>query len=110
MIKEKEQNIIFGIVAVVCIILFAFALSPKSLQNDTFYTIAIGKHIYNNGISNLNNTKDIFSWHDITYTYPHWLYDLGIFVIYNNFGHGGIYASTIILASVLERIIVKMTD
>ena len=105
MIKEKEQNIIFGIVAIVCIILFAFAISPKSLQNDTFYTIAIGKHIYNNGISNLNNTKDIFSWHDITYTYPHWLYDLGIFVIYNNFGHGGIYASTIILASVLGLII-----
>lgn len=106
--KEKEQNIIFGIVVVVCIILFSFAISPKTLQNDTYYTIAIGKHIYNNGIANLNSTKDIFSWHDIPYTYPHWLYDLGIFVIFNNFGHGGIYASTIILTSILGLVIYSL--
>ena len=103
--KEKEQSIIFNIVVVVCIILFAFAISPKTLQNDTYYTIAIGEHIYNDGIFNLNSTKDIFSWHDITYTYPHWLYDFGIFLIYNSFGQDGIYASTIILTSILGLII-----
>ena len=110
MSKEKEQNIIFNIVVVVCIILFAFAISPKTLQNDTYYTIAIGKHIYNNGISNLNNTKDVFSWHDINYTYPHWLYDFGIFLIYNSFGHGGIYASTIILTSILGLVIYTLCN
>lgn len=103
--KEKEQNIIFTIVAIVCIILFAFAISPKTLQNDTFYTIAIGEYIYNNGIANL--TEDVFSWHELPYTYPHWLYDLGIFMIYNIFGHSGIYASTIILASILGLVIYK---
>ena len=106
MSKEKEQNIIFAIVAVMCIVLFAFAISPKTLQNDTFYTIAIGKWIYNNGISDL--TQDVFSWHDIPYTYPHWLYDLGIFLIYNTFGHLVIYASTILLSSLLGIIIYKM--
>ena len=106
MSKEKEQNIIFTIVAVVCIILFAFAISPKTLKNDTYYTISIGKYIYENGISNL--TEDVFSWHELPYTYPHWLYDLGIFLIYNTFGHPGIYASTIILASILGLVIYRL--
>lgn len=97
--KEKEQNVFFAIVVVMCIILFAFGISPKTLQNDTYYTIAIGDYIYHNGISNL--TEDVFSWHELPYTYPHWLYDLGIYLIYHAFGHAGIYASTIILASIL---------
>lgn len=104
--KKKEQNIIFTIVAVVCIILFAFAISPKTLQNDTYYTIAIGEYIYENGISDL--TQDVFSWHDLPYTYPHWLYDLGIFLIYNTFGHAGIYGSTITLAAILGLVIYKL--
>ena len=108
MSKEKEQNIIFTIVAVVCIILFAFAISPKTLQNDTYYTISIGKYIYENGISNL--TEDVFSWHELPYTYPHWLYDLCIFLIYNTFGHPGIYASTIIFASILGLVIYRSTS
>lgn len=101
--KEKEQNVFFAIVAVMCIILFAFGISPKTLQNDTYYTIAIGDYIYHNGISNL--TEDVFSWHELPYTYPHWLYDLGIYLIYHAFGHAGIYASTIILASILGFVI-----
>ena len=106
MVKEREQKIIFTIVAVACIILFAFAISPKTLQNDTYYTIKIGEYIYENGISNL--TEDVFSWHELPYTYPHWLYDLCIFLIYNFFGHAGIYASTIILASILGMIIYRL--
>ena len=84
--KSLEKKIIWGIVVVSCIVLFAFAISPKTLQNDTFYTIKIGEYIYNNGISNL--TEDVFSWHDLPYTYPHWLYDLGVFIVYNIFEIG----------------------
>lgn len=69
------------------------------LQNDTFYTIPIGEYIYNNGVSDL--TTDNFSWHELPYTYPHWLYDLMMFVIYNSFGQTGIYASTMIFTSIL---------
>ena len=67
---SKVQSIIFHIVAIICIILFAMAFSPKTLQNDTFYTITIGEYIYNNGISNL--TEDVYSIHDLKYTYPHY--------------------------------------
>ena len=97
--KEREQNIIFNIIAVLCIIFLCVSISPKTLQNDTFYTIKIGQYIFQNGISDL--TKDVYSWHDLPYTYPHWLYDLGMFLIYDNFGHLGIYISTMVFASML---------
>ena len=84
-VLTKKNGIIFHIIAIICIALFAAAFAPKCLQNDTYYTITIGEYIYNNGISNL--TEDIYSIHDIPYTYPHWLYDLGIFMIYNSFSN-----------------------
>ena len=96
---SKKQGFIFHIIAIICITIFAMAISPKSLQNDTFYTITIGEYIYNNGISNL--TEDMYSIHDLAYTYPHWLYDLGLFLVYNKFGHAGIYLSTMILTAIL---------
>lgn len=95
----KTQSIIFHIVAIICIALVSCAIAPKTLQNDTYYTITIGEYIYNNGISNL--TEDLYSWHELPYTYPHWLYDLGVFLIYNSFGHAGIYASTMIISALL---------
>mgnify|MGYP007069853590 CR=1 FL=1 len=93
------KSLVFHLVAIICIILLAVAISPKTLQNDTYYTIPIGEYIYNNGVENL--TEDNFSWHELPYTYPHWLYDLGIFIIFKNFGHKGIYISTMIFAAIL---------
>jgi hypothetical protein len=85
--------------AVICIALYAIAISPKTLQNDTFYTVTIGEYIYNNGIGDL--TTDMYSWHELPYTYPHWLYDFGMFLVYNKFGQAGIYGSTMVLAAIL---------
>ena len=96
---DKRRKIIFNFVAIVCIVLFCMANSPKVLQNDTFYTIKVGEYIAQNGIKNL--TTDVFSWHELPYTYPHWLYDLGIYTIYNNFGQTGIYFSTMFFYSIL---------
>ena len=31
----------FNILAIICIIIMGFAITPKTLQNDTYYTIAI---------------------------------------------------------------------
>ena len=101
---EKEKNTInkssirFTIMAIVLIAIFCFSISPVTLQNDTFYTIKIGEHIIQNGI----DMKDPFSWHEnLRYTYPHWLYDVGIYLIYNIGGQVGIYISTIVLSIIL---------
>ncbi len=99
---DKKTNIKFTIIAVICIIILSIAVSPISLQNDTFYTIKIGEHIMQNGI----DMKDHFSWHeDLPYTYPHWAYDVGIYLIYSVGGQASIYVSTIALCSLLGIIL-----
>ena len=97
--KTKMKNEIkFTIMAVVLIAIFCVALTPVTLQNDTFYTIKIGEHIMQNGI----DMQDPFSWHqDLAYTYPHWLYDVITYLIYDTFGMTGIYITTCILSVIL---------
>lgn len=97
--KTIDKNSIrFTIMAVVLIAIFCFAISPVTLQNDTFYTIKIGEHILQNGI----DMKDPFSWHEnLQYTYPHWLYDVVIYLVYSIGGQVGIYISTIVLSITL---------
>ncbi|MBQ2917358.1 MAG: hypothetical protein IJE59_04240 [Clostridia bacterium] len=95
--KTDKKSIRFNIMAILLIAIFCFSISPVTLQNDTFYTIEIGKHILENGI----DMKDPFSQHDLEYTYPHWLYDVGIYLIYSIGGQVGIYMSTVILAMIL---------
>ena len=102
MINAKEHklstSIKFTIVAIVLIAVFCVALTPITLQNDTYYTIKIGEHIVNSGI----DMKDPFSWHqDLSYTYPHWGYDVCTYFIYNAFGMTGIYITTCILTVIL---------
>ena len=93
-----KSSIRFTIMAIVLIAIFCFSIAPVTLQNDTFYTIKIGEHILQNGI----DMKDPFSWHEnLEYTYPHWLYDVGIYLIYNIGGQLGIYISTIVLSIIL---------
>ena len=101
---DKRTKIKFNILAVIMIMIFCFALTPKTLQNDTYYTIKIGEHIIQNGI----DMKDPFSWHeDLPYTYPHWAYDLATYEVFQlgeNTGIGGftaIYVMTVILAMIL---------
>ena len=106
--KSKEKKKIknstkFTILAIILISIFCFAVTPITLQNDTYYTIKIGEHIQNNGI----DMKDPFSWHEnLEYTYPHWLYDLITYWIYAVFNMDGIYIGTCILSDILGRSVV----
>ena len=96
--KKVSSNIKFIILAVILISLFCFAITPVTLQNDTFYSIKIGEHIQNVGI----DMQDPFSWHEnLSYTYPHWLYDLLTYWIYAAFNMDGIYVVTCILSCIL---------
>lgn len=80
--KRKKFNINFTIVAIILIAIFCVCITPRTLQNDTFYSIKIGELIKNNGI----DMMDHFFWHEnLSYIYPHWLYDfLNIFYIFNS--------------------------
>lgn len=103
---DKKTKIKFNIIAIISIIIFAFVISPKTLQNDTFYTIEIGKYILENGIT----MEDPFSWHELSYTFPHWAYDVMIYLIYSVGGHLGIYISTMVFAAILGLIMYFATD
>ena len=97
-LKKLSNTFKFSLIAIVLIAVFCIAITPVTLQNDTYYTIKIGEHIENNGL----DMKDPFSWHDnLDYTYPHWLYDLLTFKIFSHFGFEGIYVTTVILAVIL---------
>ena len=95
---KKLLNIAFNILAVFCIAIFCIALTPKTFQNDTFYTIKVGQGIREWGIDG----QDHYSFIDLPYTYPHWLYDVIISLLFDFLGGWtALYASTIILACTL---------
>lgn len=96
---NKMTRIAFNILAIFCIVIFAFALTPKTFQNDTFYTIKIGQDIRANGIDYV----DHYSWHEnLEYTYPHWLYDFLTGLIYDFAGgYTGVYIATVLLAMIM---------
>ena len=100
--KEKKikinSKIIFELIVLILIATFCIAITPVTLQNDTYYTIKIGEQITKTGI----DMQDHFSWHqNLAYTYPHWLYDLLTYFIYAAFGMTGIYVATCLLSAVL---------
>lgn len=103
---DTKAKVKFNIIAIICIVLLAFVLTPITFQNDTYYTIKIGEHIVQNGV----DMKDPFSWHEgLTYTYPHWLYDLGTYCVYYIGGFEGIYVVTVLLACILGIVLYGTT-
>ena len=100
---KKIKN--FKLFFIVFIIIFVIGLVSKSFQNDTFYTIKIGELIFKNGI----DMMDHFSIHlGLAYTYPHWLYDSLIYLIFNLFGYTGIYISSILILVCLVLLVLKI--
>ena len=96
--KEININVNFTLIAIILIAMLCVCITPVTFQNDTYYTIKIGELIKNYGI----DMMDHFSWHEnLSYTYPHWLYDLCTYLIYSVLGFKGIYIATCILSAVL---------
>ena len=91
--REKVINVIL----VIFLIIFTATIVEKSFQNDTFFTIAIGKEIIKNGID--ENEKMV--WHEgLKFTNPRWAFDVLIAEIYNHFDFIGIYIFVIIVACI----------
>ena len=97
--EKKSMRIAFDVLVIFCIALFCMAITPKSLQNDTFYTVKLGQLVRENGI----DYKDHFSWHEnLEYLYPHWLYDVLTSYVYDYCnGFFGVYLATMILTILL---------
>lgn len=88
--KAKKKTMFIS--GIIMIILICIAFTIRVFQNDTFYTIKVGESILKNGIDMIEH----FSWHNLAYTYPHWLYDIIIYKVYNAFDFNGLYVFTIL--------------
>ena len=95
---QKKKT--FIITSIIMIVMLCIAFTVKTFQNDTFYTIKVGESILENGI----DMKDHFSWHDLEYTYPHWLFDVVAYKIYDFGGFNALYISNIIVFIVISLI------
>ena len=88
--KKKKTFIIDSIIMIV---MLCASFTVKTFQNDTFYTIKVGESILKNGI----DMVDHFSWHDLAYTYPHWLFDIAVYKLYDLGGLNALYVTNIIV-------------
>lgn len=103
---EKKNKIKFNIIIIIAIILFAIGTIPKTLQEDTYYMIKVGEYICENGMQVIENRIEPFAWHEgITYTYPHWLFDVIFYWIFNIWDIFGIYIFTIIIGIIIYLLI-----
>jgi len=85
------------IVFIIFIVLIVSSSITKIMQNDTFFTIATGNYIIENGYDNL----DHLSWHENLNFYKlRWGFDVIIALIYNTFSFTGIYVFILIIACI----------
>ena len=105
-VKNKFYLLIFSI------ILFCFCLIVTRIDftNDLFYTIENGKDILSLGLDFLDHS----SWISLSYSHPHFLFDIFIFGVYHFFGFIAIHwfkvISFFLLASLFFKVIYKKTD
>lgn len=89
--NSKKVLLLFSVI----IAILTVGLVCKQFQNDTFFYIAIGEHILENGI----DMQEHFSWtKNLSYTFSHWAFDIIIFLIYQLAGFSGIYIGLILLS------------
>ena len=89
------------IIIILCVLIAVFSTSlvKKTFQNDTFFTIAVGNKIINEGIY----TDEDFTWHEgLKYQNVRWLFDIMIASIHHIFGYAGIYGFVIILTMTIS--------
>lgn len=103
---KKKQDFLFSILIIITISVLVFALTPRQVQNDLFYDIKIGDFILKNGI----DLKDHFSFLTLNYTYPHWLFDVIVSLIYNSFSFRGIYVFVMFAFAILLFLVYKTSN
>ena len=92
--KNKKT---FIIASIIMIIMLCAAFTVRTFQNDTYYTVKVGESILEHGI----DMKDHFSWHELDYTYPHWLFDIIVYKLHEFGGLNILYITNILVFIVI---------
>jgi len=85
------------ILSILLIIIISIIIIPKEFQNDTFYLIKVGESITKNGIDFI----DHFSFHNLPYLYPHFIFSVIVYIFYNLLSFVGLHILTIIFTIIL---------
>lgn len=96
----------FDILAIITFFVLSILFVMKMIQNDTFYYIKIGEDILKYGVDMI----DHYSIHNLKYLYPHWLYDVCIYLVYNFKGFFGLYVMNILICSLGAYIVYKFYE
>lgn len=82
----------------ICILIFSVGIVHKTFQNDTYFTIATGNYIMENGV----NDVEPFTWHqNLKFTKLRWGFDLVVAAIYNIAGYNGLYIFTVLMSALI---------
>lgn len=89
----KKHRIVIISVCILVFLCVCYTVKSYNFNTDGFYLIRLGKHILNHGI----DLKDHFSFiSGLSYTYPHWLYSVYVYLFYSKLGFFGVHISNII--------------
>ena len=96
--EEKKKNLNW-LYVLILVIISIFSVRVE-LQNDTFFSIAVGRQITQTGIDMVEH----LTWHtNLMYTYSHWLLDLYNYFVYTLVGYY-FYGKYILLKNYLKQI------
>lgn len=90
---------------IVIFLIVSLIITNKEVQNDVFYSIKIGEDILKYGVDMIDHYSFIGN---LSYTYPHWLFDVLIYFVYSIGGFKAIYISTIVLSVILLLTLFKL--
>ena len=86
----KKKNILF----IILLIIFSISVVRIEFQNDTFFSIAVGRQIMDTGV----DMQEHLTWHEgLMYTYSHWLFDLINVFLFDFAGFKAIYIFVILM-------------
>lgn len=94
----KNNNKKLMIFLAIVVVIFSFGIVHKEFQNDTFFNIAIGRHLLENGI----DMKEHFTWaaDNLYYSHSHWIFDILMYAIFNFTGFTGIHIFTLLFTAI----------
>ncbi len=101
----KKKNILL----IIILVIFSICIVRIEFQNDTFFSIAVGRQILDTGV----DMQEHLTWHEgFTYTYSHWLFDIINIFLFNFAGFKAIYIAvvlmTILIAITLFTVLKKL--
>lgn len=108
---NQSNKSIFNVIIILLLIFIGICVADKYFQNDTFFTIALGKETLKNGVHN----KEVLTYHTgFKYYNVRWLFNVVIALINSYIGFPGIYSFvitiTVLIALSLYFCIYKITS